>query len=115
MSINLNPTGIYPDYKYTSDASSGLAGEGVFIPLTSIPGLSAAEASDSPVGDGDYRKLIYGLVSQAESAINSLEEKPEKLNASKSGLTFVDDDTARRNYSFTFNFAVENLDIEPEE
>lgn len=113
MSINLNPTGIYPDYKYTADASSGLSGEGVFIPLTSIPGLSATEASH--VADGDYRKLIYGLVSQAESEVNALDDKPAKFSASKSGLTFVDEDTARRNFSFTFNFAVENLDIEPED
>ena len=113
--INLNPTGIYPNYKYTADASSGLTGEGIFIPLTSVPELSATEADHSGGGDGDYRKLLWGLVSAAESHISDLEDKPAKMTVSKSALSFVDDDTAKRSHTFVFNYAVSDLDVEAED
>jgi hypothetical protein len=111
MSINTDPTGIYPGYEYTGDASSGLPSKaGVFIPLSDIPNLDATEAQN------DYRKLLWGLIDQAESAISSLDasEQPKKMQASKSSLTVLDDDSARKSYTFVFNYEISNLDIEAE-
>lgn len=116
MSINTNPTGVYADYTYSSNGTLSTGQEGIFLPLTSLPSFESAEA-DEAQSTSDYRKLIWALVSGAEDAINSLseEEKPSKMTASKSGLTFQDEDTARRSYTFTFDFAISNLDIEAED
>lgn len=112
MSINLNPTGIYPDFEFTSNASTLVTTEsGIFIPLSSIPELDAAEASS------DYRKVLWGLLEAAETAISALpqEESPTKMSISKSGLTIIDEDTARKSYSLIFNYAITDLDIEAED
>ena len=112
MSINTDPTGIYPDFEYTSNASTLATTEsGIFIPLSSIPELDATEASS------DYRKVLWGLVEAAELAISALpdEEAPTKMSISKSGLTILDENTARKSYTLVFNYAITDLDIEPED
>ena len=116
MSININPTGIYTDYEYSSDGEVSAGQAGIFIPLASLPGFTAAEANEGGA-DSDYRKLIWTLLSVAEDQVNALDSdsKPEKMTLSKSGLTFVDEDTARRSYTASFNFAIENLDVEDED
>lgn len=74
--------------------------QGVFIPLASISGLTAAEANETT---GDGREVWRALCMTAYEAITSDPTPPAKLTASKSeGIT----GPTRRRLDLTFGFDV---------
>ena len=114
MAIDVNPTGVFPGYEYTADASAGLTGEGIFIPLSEINNLDSSEADQT--GDGDYRKLIWGMLDATFNHIESLDsdDVPENMSISRGSLSFVDEDTAQRTYTVSFKYSVGSVDVEAE-
>lgn len=113
--INVNPTGVFPNYEFSSDGSFSASSEGIFIPLSDIPQFTTNEANEGHLS-ADYRKLMLGLLSATESHYAQLDtgEKPANMTISKSSLSFVDEDTAQRSFSLTFKFEVPDLDVEDE-
>jgi hypothetical protein len=114
MSINIAPTGIYSSkYQYSADGSFSSAGEGcIRIPISKIGGdLDATEAGQST---GDYRKLLWGLLEENYNHQEDLETSPSNMTISRSGLNFVDEDTASRSYTVSFRYSVSAIDVEPE-
>ena len=114
--MNLNPTGVFSDgYQYHSDGTNvSNTDEGIFIPLSKIGGhLTAAEANEAAV-TSDYRKILWGLLEEYYNHCDDLEDKPENMTISRTGLTFVDEDTAQRSYNITFKLGIADLDVEAE-
>jgi len=114
MSFNIAPTGIYSSkYEYSADGSFSSAGEGcIRIPISKIGGeLDATEASEST---GDYRKLLWGFLQENFDYQEALETAPSNMTISRSGLNFVDEDTAARSYTVSFRYSVTGLDVEAE-
>ena len=117
MAIELTPTGIFSsEYEYGADLSEGVTSTnpGIFIPLSNIEGLDATEAGEVT---GDHRKLLWGLLEQYYQTIQATDsdDRPEKMSISRSGLTIVDDDTARKSYTITFDYDISGFDVEDEE
>ena len=113
--INVNPTGVFANYAFSSDGSFSASSEGIFIPLADIPQLTTNEANEAH-SSADYRKLMLGMLSAVESHYSELdsEDKPSNMTISKSSLNFLDEDTAQRSFSLTFKFEVPELDVEDE-
>jgi len=116
MAIDVNPTGVFNDYEYTLDASSGLpASEGIFIPLADIPEFETAEANEA-LGTADYRKLLWGMLDATYDHIDALDDddQPTKLTISRGSLSFIDDNTAQRSYTLTFKYDVPAIEVDDE-
>lgn len=114
MSFNIAPTGIYSsNYEYSADGSFSSAGEAcIRVPISKIGGdLDATEADQT---DGDYRKLLWGFLQENYDYQEALETAPLNMTISRSGLNFVDEDTAARSYTVSFRYSVTGLDIESE-
>lgn len=112
-SIILHPTGIYStNYEYSANGAFSDVGEAcVRIPLSSIPELDATEAGGST---GDYRKLLWGLLEHNYDHQESLDPAPSNMTVSRSGLTFVDEDSVQRSYNVSFRYSVSGMDVEAE-
>lgn len=118
MTINVNPTGVFSDgYEYQSDGTNVTNSDaGIFIPLSELGGhLTAAEA-DKGDPSADYRKILWGVLEEFYNHSEALEsdEKPENMTITRTGLTFIDEDTAQRTYSVTFRLAISDMDVEDE-
>jgi hypothetical protein len=107
MAMNLAPSHWLAGY--TADSS------GITIPLTALPGLSAAEADETT---GDIRKVARALFAALHAAYigEAAEDRPARMRIER--YTSVDDssDTTTRNYQATFNVAVGEEEVvdEPE-
>ncbi len=110
MAVNTDPTGIFSaDYEYQADGTNVTdSNAGVWLPLTSLPGLDGTEAA------ADHRKLLWGILDQYYEQIDAQVEQPEKLSISRSSLAFKDADTIRRSYTVTFDFDITGFDVEAE-
>lgn len=90
---------------YTSDGTS------ITIPLTALPGLTAAEA-DTATGDG--RKVAFELVKQLQSAYTQLDPTPGRMNATVGTPTGISPTVARRSYTLTFDVDISEADVAAE-
>ena len=79
---NITPSQILSGYALLAQNDDAPAA-GIFIPLTTITGLSSAEANAST---GDGRKVIAGLMETLHTSLNSLPNnaKPVYLTLAKS-------------------------------
>jgi len=114
--INLNPTGVFSDgYEYQADGTNvSNTDPGIYIPLAEIGGhLTAAEA-DKLDPAADYRKILWGLLEEFYNHADGLEDKPDNMTISRTGLSFIDEDTAQRSYNVTFKLAISDMDVEGE-
>ena len=125
MALNVNPTGIFPSYRYGATAAAPAidsSNPGIWIDLadlnTGSSDFTAAEADHEDVPNtGDYRKLLWGILDAYNTNMGnefSDYQKPENMTLSSSALSLVDDDTTTRNYTVTFNFNIPSMDIEDE-
>lgn len=90
------PTDIFEEYSLeTVDGA-----QGVFIPLTSLPGLSATEANATT---GDGREVLRVLTNTAFENISALPTFPSKI-----GFTYTDVNVSegKKRQDFTLSFAV---------
>jgi hypothetical protein len=117
MSININPTGIFNNYEYSSNGTTNLSStaEGVYIPLSDIHELQTNEANQAH-GDSDYRKLLWGIIESTYTQIDSKDaaDRPSNMNITRSAISFLDEDTAQRSYTITFKYSIAGFDVEAE-
>jgi hypothetical protein len=115
--INLNPTGIYNGYEYSSNGGAGITStkEGLYVPLEDLHAFATVEANES-LSTSDYRKFVWGILDSAFTKIDALPEgdRPANMTMSRSAVSFVDDDTAQRSYTVTFRYAITGFDVEDE-
>lgn len=74
--------------------------QGIFIPLASLPALTASEANPTT---GDGREVLRALVQTAYNNISSLPTPPTKMGAIYDEATITE---TRRRQDFTFSFNV---------
>lgn len=111
--LNLNPTGIYQGYEYSTNGSGLSSVEGVYIPLAQINNLEASEANQN-LSTSDYRKLLWGLLDKAYEELEGEAEVPANMNLTRSSLSFVGENQAQRSYTVTFQFEVDSFDVKAE-
>jgi hypothetical protein len=99
----LRPTEIFEGYQSLANGAAAPAA-GIFIPLTSLPGLTEAEANAST---GDGRKLAFELALKMLASHDAipLAGRSPRFSVSTSPPTGISSTTVRR--SFTFNFEVD--------
>lgn len=117
MSIDVNPTGIFSsEYEYSANGSLSTTAEGIYIPLANLGGhLTNLEADQAQV-TSDYRKILWGMLEEYYHYLDNADasQVPENMTISRTGLTFVDDDTAQRSYNITFRYHISDMDVEAE-
>lgn len=98
------PTQLFPNYAYL-ESGTATPSDGVFIPLSDLPQLSAGEA-DAATGDG--REVARALVDTATDAIRSLADadKPTKMSVTKGNPQGIGIDQIRQSYTITFDLVV---------
>ena len=102
MAMNLAPSHWLDGY--TADSS------GITIPLTALPGLSAAEADETT---GDIRKVARALAAALYAAYIGEAEADRPAQMQLSRYTSVDEtnDTTTREYRARFNVAVAEEEV----
>jgi len=117
MAIDVNPTGVFASYEYSSNGTTGLTStaEGIYIPLADIPNLETSEANEA-LGTADYRKMLWGMLDATVEHHGGLDDAdvPSNMVISRGGLSFLDEDTAQRSYTVTFRYSVPQIDVEGE-
>jgi hypothetical protein len=93
----IQPTDIFSGY--TAD------GNGLTIPFSSIPGLTAAEAH---AATGDAREVLRLILEKYFVAIEAMpaNEKPAFMSISRGSLVGLTSSTVRRSYSISFDESV---------
>lgn len=99
------PTAFFPNYDH--DATNAA----LVIPVASLPGLTAAEASESA---GDGRKVCYELVKKIQQQYAAMVTKPAGMNATIGTPTGVSPGVIRQTFTLTFDLAVGDADLTPE-
>ena len=112
---DITPPDVFPDYAYLESTDPAPA-NGIFIPLTNLPGLDAAEANATT---GDGRAILYGLIQGAFGNIQALPqaERPVRLTLTKVPPTGIGIDLIRQNYTLSVELGVdpgEGVAIAPE-
>lgn len=104
--MNLTPSHWLPGYTATESAVS--------IPLSALPGLSAAEADAST---GDIRKVARALFAALHAAYLGEEEdaRPAKMRLDRATVVDESTDTTTRAYTATFQVAVSEEDVVDED
>lgn len=87
--------------------------QGLFIPLASLPGLTAVEA-DETTGDG--RKVVYELARALFANYTALAtaSRPTKLSIVRGTPTGVDSTTVRQSFTFAIDLDISASDVTPE-
>jgi hypothetical protein len=105
--MDITPQQLFPGI--TSDGTS------ITIPLTDLPGLSAAEA-DATTGDG--RKVFYGIIEQSHQALSALDaaNRPQKMSLTKQQPAGVGVNQVRVPYGVSFDLTIDPdiIEVSPE-
>lgn len=108
----IEPTDLFTGYSLLA-ASEPAPSQGIFIPLTSLAGLTQSEA-EAVTGDG--RKVAFELCRTVFNTINTLAsaDRPAKMTVSCSTPSGVDSTTVRQAYTMTFDLDMSNSDVAAE-
>lgn len=103
------PSAILPNYQYLA-AGAATPSAGVFIPLASLPGLTAAEA-DAATGDG--RKVAFELSRAIFSNFNALPtaNRPNRFTITRGVPSGLDQTTVRQTFTLTFDIDFSGSDM----
>lgn len=109
---NVRPTAFITGYTFMP-AGTTTTVQGVFIPLTGLPGLTATEA-DHVVGDA--RKFVYELIRTTYINYTNLSTaaKPGKMSVSRGTATGIDSVTVRQPFTFLFDLDISGSDVSAE-
>jgi hypothetical protein len=109
---NILPTSVLPSFKLLANGGTAPS-EGIFIPLSSLTGLTSAEANEST---GDGRKVAYEVVKALYSSYVALSDvaKPAHFLADLSPPVGLTADTVRRTYTLSFDLNITGSDVTPE-
>lgn len=99
------PTDLYPGYQLLAAAAS-TPSQGLFIPLSDLASLTAAEAN---AATGDGRAVFYALVQDGYAGIQTLDTaaRPTKLTITKANPTGVGVDLVRQNYTIGIDLTID--------
>lgn len=94
-------------------ATTPAPSQGIFIPLASLPGLTAAEADPY---SGDVRKIMYELNRTLFARFNAFApgDKPTKFTITRATPVGVNATTIRQGYTTSFDLAIDNVDVAAE-
>lgn len=109
---NVTPAQLIPNAQLLA-ATDPAPSQGLFIPLASLPGLTALEA-DEATGDG--RKMVYELARAIFSNYTALATaaRPGKLSVVRGTPTGVDSTTVRQSFTFAIDLDISASDVTPE-
>jgi hypothetical protein len=112
MSADIKPSDMIVGYAHLA-AGAAAPVEGIFIPLTSMPGLTAALADPDT---GDARQVLYSLSQHLYGNYNALSAttKPSHLTVSRNTPTGIDPNSVRHTYSFVFDLQISGATLSPE-
>ena len=96
------PTVLFPNM--TSDATN------ITIPISDIPGLTAAEVA---IADGNGAELLRLIFEAAYNRIAALEAaaRPTQMTWSKPAAQGISSNVSRQSYNFAFNFSVDATSV----
>jgi len=105
----LLPTAILPGIDLLA-AAAPAPSQGIFIPLASLPGLTALEA-DEATGDG--RKLVYEVVRAIFNNYNGIAaaSRPTRFTVTQGTPAGIDASTVRNAYTLTFDLDIAGSDV----
>jgi hypothetical protein len=108
----VTPGNLYEGYQLLGAAEAAPA-VGIFIPLASMPDLSAAEA-DEATGDG--RKVAFALTKEVFECVSALADnaRPSKMTLARSIPTGLNNTTVRQGYTLNFDLDITGVDVSPE-
>lgn len=106
------PADFFTGYQLLANAEAAPA-QGIFIPLTSLSGLTAAEADE---GTGDGRKVAFELVRTVNEKYNALAaaDRPTRMSVTVGTPTGINSTTVRRTYTMTFDVDIAATDLASE-
>lgn len=109
MAMNLAPSHWLPGFELLS-ANGTATAQSIAIPLTALPGLSAAEANAST---GDFRKVARAICAALHKAwIDEPEaDRPSQMEFSRSTSVNEDTDRTTRLYQGRFVVAVREEEV----
>lgn len=99
---NVTPTQVLPGYTLLA-ANDNAPAQGIFIPLSTIVGLSASEAHQTT---GDGRKVVAGLMEALNNSLAALPNnaKPINLTLTKSQPAGVAVGQINQSFSVTIRY-----------
>lgn len=106
------PTVVFPGYDYLASGEAAPSA-GIFIPLASLPGLTAGEA-DPATGDG--RKLTFEMCRAIFNNFSAIPQntRPARMAVARSTPTGVSPTTISQVYSLTYTLDVSAVDVAAE-
>lgn len=109
---NILPTSLFSGYKLLSNGAPAPS-EGIFIPLSTLPGLTSAEGNETT---GDGRKVAYEVTKAMYQSYSNLVDsaKPSHFLADLSPPVGLTPDTVRRTYSLSFDLNISGSDVTTE-
>jgi len=108
----VTPGNLIAGYQLLTAAEAAPAA-GIFIPLTSLPDLTAAEA-DEAAGDG--RKVAFELQKELFEQYTALADaaKPAKMSMTRGTPTGINSTTVRQTYTASFDLDITSSDVTAE-
>jgi hypothetical protein len=103
------PGDLIPNFALLANGASAPA-QGIFIPLASLSGLSAAEANETT---GDGRKVLFEIAKAAQTAFAAITPAPSGLAVTRSTPTGVNATTIRQSYTMQFDLTIADVDVAP--
>lgn len=104
------PTAFISGYELLASGDTAPS-QGLFIPLTSLPALTAAEANEVT---GDGRKICYELIREILSQYTAMSVKPARMAITVGTPTGINASTVRRSYTLAFDLDVSDADVAAE-
>ncbi len=94
-------------------ATTPAPAQGIFIPLTSLPGLTVEEADPY---NGDVRKLMYEINRAVFATLSNFDpaNRPTRFNITRATPTGINGTTIRQTYTTSFDLNITGVDVTPE-
>lgn len=107
--MSLLPTAILPNYAYLNSGDS-VPSAGIFIPLASLPGLTAAEANATT---GDGRKVAFELCRAIFANLEALPvaSRPSRFTITRGIPAGIDQTIVRQTYTLSFDIDFSGSDV----
>lgn len=107
--MSILPTAILPNYAYLDSGETAPAA-GIFVPLASLPGLTAAEANATT---GDGRKVAFELCRAMFSNLEALPaaNRPARFTITRGIPAGIDQTIVRQTYTLSFDIDFSGADV----
>ena len=89
-------------------ANYAATGTTVSLPIANLPGVSQQEADKD---DGDYRRVIRGVLDGVHQAHSALTDPPAYFTITKSGFSGLGGTHVRVSYTVTFDMDVTEAEV----